>query len=216
MTALALGPIPIRLAMKKLGQKCVPPNFNQLCVCRTVPLIPTRNTAESTSLTRVLTLLASVLVGAKASVKALIFLFASLFTVMLLKCCAQLLLRMAILEKLSKTLRSWEGVMAVSWSNLWEIFTPHGCRVCGPVTQFFWVGPSLQNPEKTMDKFAGLLNFWVGRSLQNPEKTAEKSKFQEILDKPVLQNPEKQWKKPHFENFWVPLKIAGNSRKSKF
>jgi hypothetical protein len=54
------------------------------------------------------------------------------------------------------------------------------------------VGPSLQNPEKTMDKFAGLLNFWVGRSLQNPEKTAEKSKFQEILDKPVLQNPEKQ------------------------
>jgi hypothetical protein len=32
MTALALGPILIRLAMKKLRQERVPPNFNQLCV----------------------------------------------------------------------------------------------------------------------------------------------------------------------------------------
>jgi hypothetical protein len=43
------------------------------------------------------------------------------------------------------------------------------------------VGPSLQNPEKTTDKFAGSLIFRVGPSLQNPKKTAEKSDFQNIL-----------------------------------
>ncbi len=106
MTALALGPIPIRLVMKKLGQERVPPNFDQLCVCRTVLLVPTRNTAKLTSLARALTLLASVVAGAKALVKALMFLFGLLFTAMLLKCCAQLLLRKAILKKLSKMLRS--------------------------------------------------------------------------------------------------------------
>jgi hypothetical protein len=78
------------------------------------------------------------------------------------------------------------------------------------------VGPSLQNPKKTVDKFAGSLNFWVGLSLQNPKKTAEKSEFRKILDKPVLQNPEKLQKNLHFKNFWVPLKIAGNHGKSKF
>jgi hypothetical protein len=36
--------------------------------------------------------------GAKASEKAFMFLFALLFLVMLLKCCAQLLLRIAILR----------------------------------------------------------------------------------------------------------------------
>ncbi len=49
-------------------------------------------------------------------------------------------------------LRPQEGAMAVSWSDLWELFTPHGCRVCGPV------------------KFAGSLDFWVGLLLQIPEK----------------------------------------------
>ncbi len=106
MTALALGPIPIRLVMMKLGQERIPPNFDQLCVCRTVPLVLTRNTTKSTSSARALTLLASVVAGAKALVKTLMFLFASSFTVMLLKCCAQLLLRMAILKKLTKMLRS--------------------------------------------------------------------------------------------------------------
>jgi hypothetical protein len=115
MTALALGPVPIGLAMMKWGQERIPSNFNQLCVHRTVLLVPMRNTAKLTSLGMVLTLLASVVAGAKALAKALIILFASLFTAMLLKCCAQLLLlRMAILKKLSKMLRSQDGVMAVS------------------------------------------------------------------------------------------------------
>ncbi len=80
----------------------------------------------------------------------------------------------------------------------------------------FWVGPSLQNPEKTADKFAGSLFFWVGPSLRNLKKTAEKSEFWKFLDEPVLQNPDKLRKNPHFENFLGPLKIAGNPRKSKF
>ncbi len=93
------------------------------------------------------------------------------------------------------------------------LFTPHGCWVCGPVTQFFWVSPSLQNPEKTADKFSGSLIFWVDPSLQNLKKTAEKSEFQKKLDKPVLQNPEKPRRKPHFKIFWGPLKIAKNHGK---
>ncbi len=96
MTALAFGPVPIRLVMMKLGCECIQPNFDKLCIRKTVPVIPTRNTAKSTSLVRVLTLLASVVAGAKTSVKALMFWYALSFTAMLLKCCAQLMLRMAI------------------------------------------------------------------------------------------------------------------------
>ncbi len=80
----------------------------------------------------------------------------------------------------------------------------------------FWVGPSLQNPEKTADKFVGSLIIWVGPSLQNPKKTAEKSEFRNFLDEPVLQNPKKLWKNPRFEIFLGPLKIVGNHGKSKF
>ncbi len=69
MTALALQSTLIRLAMMKLGQERVLPNFDQLCVCRAVPLIPTRNTTELSSLARVLTISGSVMAGAKASVK---------------------------------------------------------------------------------------------------------------------------------------------------
>jgi hypothetical protein len=97
MTAMALGPIPIRVPMMTLGQERVLPNFFQLCVCRTMLVGPTRSTAALTSLTRALTLLASVMAGAKALVKAFIFLFASSFLAMLLKCCAQPLLKIAIL-----------------------------------------------------------------------------------------------------------------------
>ncbi len=96
MTALALGPVLIRLAMMKLGGERVMPNINQLCICRTVLLVLTRKTAESTSQAKALILLASLVAGAKVLVKALMFLFVLLFTVMLLKCCAQLLLRIAI------------------------------------------------------------------------------------------------------------------------
>ncbi len=102
MTVMALRPIPIRLPTMTLGREHVPPNFVKLCVHKTVLFGPTRSTAVSISLTRALTLLASVVVGAKAWVKAFIFLFA-LLLVMLLKCCAQPLLKIAIL-------RCWFGV----------------------------------------------------------------------------------------------------------
>ncbi len=72
------------------------PNLVQLCIRRTAPLSPTRSTAALTSLMRALTLSASIVTGAKASEKAFMFLFASLFPAMLLKCCAQMLLRIAI------------------------------------------------------------------------------------------------------------------------
>jgi hypothetical protein len=77
----------------------------------------------------------------------------------------------------------------------------------------FWVGLSLQNPEKTVDKFAGSLLFLVGPSLQNPKKTAEKSKFRNFLDEPILQNPKKLRKNPHFKNFWGSPKICGKPQK---
>ncbi len=106
MTAMALRPIPIRLPTMTLGLEHIPPNFVKLCVCKTVSFGPTRSTAVSISSTRALTLLASVVVGAKAWVKAFIFLFALLLA-MLLKCCAQPLLKIAILH-------CWFGVgMAV-------------------------------------------------------------------------------------------------------
>ncbi len=97
MTAMALGPVPIRLLTMMLGRECVRPNFFQLCVRRTMSFGPTRSTAASISSTRALTLSASVVVGVKAWVKAFIFLFDSLLA-MLLKCCAQPLLKMAILR----------------------------------------------------------------------------------------------------------------------
>ncbi len=50
----------------------------------------------------------------------------------------------------------------------------------------FLVGPSLQIPKKTVDKFASLLFFWVGLSLQNPKKTADKSKFHFFLGEPII------------------------------
>ena len=98
MTAMALGPIPIRLPAMTLGQERVPPNFVKLCVRKTVSFGPTRSTAVLISLTRALTLSASVVVGAKAWVKAFIFLFA-LSLAMLLKCCAKPLLKNAILRR---------------------------------------------------------------------------------------------------------------------
>jgi hypothetical protein len=97
MTAMALGPVPIRLPTMTVGRERVPPNYFQLCVRRTVSFAPTRSTAASISSTRALTLLASIVVRAKAWVKAFIFLFASSLA-MLLKCCAQPLLKIAILR----------------------------------------------------------------------------------------------------------------------
>ncbi len=97
MTAMALGPIPIRLPTMTLGRERVPPNFVKLCVRKTLSFGPMRSTAVSISSTRALTLSASVVVGAKAWVKAFIFLFA-LSLAMLLKCCAQPLLKNAILR----------------------------------------------------------------------------------------------------------------------
>ncbi len=110
-------------------------------------------------------------------------------------------------------LRSREGVMAVSWSNLWVLFTPHGCQGSRSSDSILRVGPSLKNPKKTADKFAGLLIFCVGPTLQNPKKTAGKSKFQKKLDEPILRNPKKPQGKPCFENFSCPLKIVGHRRK---
>ncbi len=117
------------------------------------------------------------------------------------------------LKKLSKTLRSWEGAMAMSWSNLWVLFTPYSLQGSRSSDSIFWVGPSSWNPEKTVDKFAGSLIFWVGLSLQNPNKNLGKSEFRIILDKPILQNPKKPRGNPHFENFLGPLKTAGNRGK---
>jgi hypothetical protein len=73
------------------------------------------------------------------------------------------------------------------------------------------VGPSLQIPKKTVDKFAGSLIFWVGLSLQNPKKTVEKSEFQKFWQA-LPSNPKKPWKNPSlFENILVglPLKNCG-------
>jgi hypothetical protein len=74
------------------------------------------------------------------------------------------------------------------------------------------VGPSLQNPKKTADKFAGSLIFWVGLSLQNPKKTAEKSEFQFFLDKPVLQIPTNCGKYT-FQEFFGSPKNCGKPQK---
>ncbi len=45
--------------------------------------------------------------------------------------------------KLSKMLRPQEGAMAVSWSDLWELFKPHGCQGLRSSDSILWVGPSL-------------------------------------------------------------------------
>jgi hypothetical protein len=79
------------------------------------------------------------------------------------------------------------------------------------------MGPSLQNPNKKKpDKFAGSLFFLVGLFLQNHKKTAEKTKFRKVLGVPVLENPVKLQKNPHFENFWVPKKSQKTAEKYKF
>jgi hypothetical protein len=98
MTAMALWTIPIRLPTMTLGRKRILLNFVKLCVQKTLSFGPTRSTAVLISSTRALTLLASVMVGAKAWVKAFIFLFASSLA-MLLKCCAQPLLKIANLRR---------------------------------------------------------------------------------------------------------------------
>ncbi len=110
-------------------------------------------------------------------------------------------------------LRSQEGGMAMSWSNLWVLFTPHGCQSLRFSDSILRVGPCLWNPKKTADKFAGSLIFWVGPTLQNPEKTAGKSEFQKFLDEPSLEIPRNHGEKPRFENFLGPLKIAGHRGK---
>jgi hypothetical protein len=95
------------------------------------------------------------------------------------------------------------------------LFTPHGCQGSRSSDSILQVGPSLQNPKKTADRFASSLIFWVGPTLQNPKKTARKSEFRKILDEPVLQNPKKPRGKRRFENFSGPLKIVGHRGKIK-
>jgi hypothetical protein len=68
----------------------------------------------------------------------------------------------------------------------------------------FQVGPSLQNPETTADKFAGSLFFWVGPSLQNPEKTAKKSEFQKKWTSPSFKIPRNCNKICISRFFWSP------------
>jgi hypothetical protein len=61
------------------------------------------------------------------------------------------------------------------------------------------------------------LIFWVGPTLQNPEKTAGKFEFRKNLGKPVLQNPEKTAGKNRFSRiFWVPKKLRVTAGRSKF
>jgi hypothetical protein len=96
ITTLARGPVPIRHAMVALMRDRVPPNLAQLWVLRTVLSGPARRTAALISSTSAATCSATVVAGAKASEKAFMFLLASSFPARLLRCCIQLLKRMAI------------------------------------------------------------------------------------------------------------------------
>ncbi len=60
-----------------------------------------------------------------------------------------------------------------------------------------------------MDKVVGSLIFWVGPTLQNPEKTAGKSKFQFFFDEPILRTPEKLRGKTTFWEFFGSPKNRG-------
>ncbi len=59
----------------------------------------------------------------------------------------------------------------------------------------------------------GSLFFWVGPTLQNPKKTVGKFKFRKFLDKPILCKPQKPRGKPHLENTLGPQKISGRQGK---
>jgi hypothetical protein len=86
VTAFACGPVPIRQTMEILGQDLILPNLAQLWVLWTELFGPTRRTAVSTSLTSALSCLAMVVDRASAVVKAVMFLFVSLFPARLAKC----------------------------------------------------------------------------------------------------------------------------------
>ena len=96
ITTLAREPVPIRHATVVFARDRVPPNLVQLCVLRTAPSGPARSAAASISSTRAVTRSANVVVGANASVNAFMFLLASSPPAWLLRCCAQLFERMAI------------------------------------------------------------------------------------------------------------------------
>jgi hypothetical protein len=96
ITTLARGPVLMRHATVALAHDRVPPNLAQLWVLRTVSFGPARRAAAPISSTSVATCSATVVAGAKASEKAFMFLLASSFSARLLRCCVQLLKRMAI------------------------------------------------------------------------------------------------------------------------
>ena len=96
ITTLAREPVPMRHATVTLARDRVPPNLVQLWVLRTVPSGPARSTAASISSTSAATRSATVVAGANASEKAFMFLLASSFPAWLLRCCAQLFERIAI------------------------------------------------------------------------------------------------------------------------
>ena len=121
-------------------------------------------------------------------------------------------------------LRSQVDAMAVNWSDLWVLFTPHDCRVHGPMkfagSLDFWVGPSLQIPKKTSISlqvcffFGWVHPFKIPRKLQKSpsfkifgwarplksQETAEKFEFRDFLGVgPPLKNCGKPWKNPNVE-----------------
>ncbi len=118
-------------------------------------------------------------------------------------------------------LRLQEGVMAMSWSDLWELFTPHGCRVWGPVKfagSLHFLGGSVASNswEKPQISLRVHYFFQVGPTLQNPEKTAGKSEFWKFLDEPILWNPEKPQENCISRFFLVPKKLWDTAGKSRF
>ncbi len=113
-------------------------------------------------------------------------------------------------------LRSWEGAMAMSWSNFWVLFTPHCCRVCGPVTQFFgWVCP-FKIPRKPWISSRVHYCFWWVRPFKIPRKLRRSPSSEIFWMSPSFKIPRNCGKIRISRIFGGPLKFAGNHRKSKF
>ncbi len=126
-------------------------------------------------------------------------------------------------------MRSWEDAMAMSWSNLWVIFTPHGCRVCGPVKftgllvvqwnsrvclTFGWVRP-FKFPRKP--RISSRVHYFFGWVclFKILRKLRRSPSFEKIWASPSFEIPRNRIKIQVLRFFgWTrPIKIAGNCRK---
>ncbi len=96
VTPCPIGPVPIRQKMSLSGRDLVPPNLFQLWVRKMEFLQPTRRIPVLMSSTRASIQHGIDFEGERASVKAFMFLLASLLPARFLRCLAQELLRMAI------------------------------------------------------------------------------------------------------------------------